>query len=963
MTIRQLFSSAALALLLLGPALHAETSSDNVLSLNGKWKFALAKDEKQAGALENFYRDGKLVRKFSDIEVPSNWAMQGFEEPNYRNFKDNKGSEGFYLKTFATPEGWTDKRVLLKFGGVWQSCDIWLNGTFVGEHHNGFTSFAVDVSGLLDRDEPNTLAVRVKQTGFGFRLDVYDDWSLGGIFRDVTLEAMPHDRWIEYVKAVTSFDQFYRDATLEVKVMVGDQQKLPGGGNYPKPTSDYQLDIRLETFDGQTVTSRRLDVGGHVLTSRESVVSLQVENPRKWTAETPELYRLAVELIEDGESVQSWSERIGFREISTKNGVLTLNGQPIKLRGVNRHDEHPDVGRATRREHWLKDLLMMKEANINYIRCAHYTPARGFIELCDSLGFYVGNEVAFGGGAASDYNPALLGYGLQRSYETVMRDINSPSIIYWSVSNESPLSEIQLATIKNVKSLDPTRGVLMPWRFESWMPEETDLLSIHYWHAHEYDSLAGNSNRPIITTEYTHAYGYTGMGGLEERWKALTRHPAGAGGAVWMWADQGLRLKTRTPGFKSNSLNRGDDRLRISSEGWDGITDSYRNPTSDFYELKAVYAQVYPGVESVTFTPGEEEVWIPIQNDFDFTNLDKIAIRWKVFEDGTLLGEGESRISGAPHASSLMRLPLGFKSSPAGCCYAQLSFVEDNGHEISRKAVELIPRFPAKAVRTESREVKVTESPEAVVVSLGGAEVEISRRTGQIETISHEGRKLSASVHPDIWRDWDDCEVTSVGKANRDLHRDYDAYSPELLSMSRDSKGDAVRILSKVRYNFEDCTDNFTVDYVYTFSPDGSVRIHYSMDTSLQTEYLPWVGLRMDFAGKAPEISWLGLGPEDAFPNRKSAPVLGYYKYSPDGFLPYSVKQTRRVDCLFYEGKLQIFNGGTYMAADADGIGIYSEVYPRPEKGRKAAEHWFPSLKTGEKAFVGEFEFRIQNSL
>lgn len=653
MTRRRFFTSAILALTLLCPALHADPVHDNVLSLNGKWKFALATNDRQSRALEDFYRDERLARRFSDIEVPSNWAMQGFEEPNYRNFKENRGSEGFYLKNFATPEGWTDKRVLMKFGGVWQSCDIWLNGTFVGEHHNGFTSFAVDVSGLLRKDGDNTLAVRVRQTDFGFKLDVYDDWSLGGIFRDVALEAMPQDRWIEYVKAVTHFDSSYRDATLEVKVMVGDQKKLPGGGNYPKPTSDYHLDIRVETLDGQTVASRRLDVAGHVLTSRESVVSLPVESPRKWTAETPELYRLSVDLIEDGISVQSWSERIGFREVSTRNGVLTLNGQPIKLRGVNRHDEHPDVGRATRREHWMQDLLLMKEANINYIRCAHYTPARGFIELCDSLGFYVGNEVAFGGGASSDYNPALLGYGLQRSYETVMRDINSPSIIYWSVSNESPLSEIQLAIIKNVKSLDSTRGILMPWRFESWMPEETDILSVHYWYAHEYDSLAGNSNRPIITTEYTHAYGYTGMGGLEERWKALTRHPAGAGGAVWMWADQGLRLKTPTPGFKSNSLNSGDEYLRISSEGWDGITDSYRNPTSDFYELKAVYAQVYPSVESVVFSPGEDDVWIPVQNDFDFTNLDKVSVRWQVFEEGTPLGEGESRLSGAPHASTL----------------------------------------------------------------------------------------------------------------------------------------------------------------------------------------------------------------------------------------------------------------------------------------------------------------------
>ncbi len=937
-------------------------AAQNRISLNGQWHFALAKTEKQEKKLEHFGKEADKVKLPATIVVPSNWAMQGFEEPVYRRFKDNHGSVGFYRKTFEIPREWMDKRVLLHFGGVWQSCDIWLNGQFVGDHHNGFTSFSVDVTGLLK--ERNVLAVKVQQTGFGFQLDVFDDWSLGGIYRDVSLEAMPRDRWIESVVAQTDFDSAYRDAILKLRVMVGDKHNLPGPGNYPKECDPYALRVQLKTLDGRLVGSRQVDVPAHVLTSRESHIQMLVAQPKHWTAETPNLYQLEVDLLEDGQPSHSYRERIGFRKVSAQNGQLTVNGQTVKLRGVNRHDEHPDVGRATRREHWLQDLMLMKEANINYVRCSHYTPARGFIELCDSLGFYVGNEIAFGGGAVMDYNPAFLGYGLQRSYETVMRDINSPSIIYWSVSNESPLSESQLAIIKNTKAIDPSRPVLMPWRYEDWMPDDTELLSIHYWHPREYDSIAGNSRRPIITTEYTHAYGETGMGGLEERWRMLTRHPAGAGGAVWMWADQGLRLKTPVPQFKANGMNKGDRYLRIQGEGWDGITDSYRNPTGDFRELKAVYAQAYPAVRSVTYTPGQQTVDIPIQNDFDFTNLREVQLRWRLFVDSLQCAEGTATVPCAPHAQALFRQPLNNLDGVAAgqTCYVQYDFIGKDGHLISQRAVELVSREQkTQGVSPLVADVHMTENGQGVTLSVGPVQYAISKATGEICTVSKDGRCLVKAVRPDIWRSWDDCEVTvsAVRKGSR-LGIDYDRYTPVVEAWTCEEEAGLPSVKARVKY-VVDTLNAFTVDYHYQVNRQGQLTIHYSMLPQVQVKRLPWVGMRLESEpGRFNRLHWLGLGPWDAYPNRKSAPFFGYWGGAVEDAAVQGIKQIRRIAWEGQQDGISIQSDEAYMVCDGSDMGIYSAVYPRPEKGREA-DDWFPLLRTDTGVpFVGSFSLSVK---
>src|SRR5574344_1600746 len=379
------------------------------ISIGGKWLFKYAANQYIADSLAacHFYNPDFRSIGFDQIKVPSCWPVLGYEEPAYRELPDSVTSEGFYIRHFVLPQNFKGKRVLLHFGGVWASAEVWLNGKRLGRHDSGFTSFSYLVSSQLHEGD-NVLAVRVRQNYPGYKTDTYDDWLLPGIYRDVTLEAMPDKRWIDKVTAVTDFDADYHDATLKLKLMVADSHKNTLPGNYRSDGTPYQLHVVLADADGKTVADSMMDCNGHPANYREYAKDIQVKLPHQWTAETPYLYTLTVELMEQNKVVQVEKKKIGFREISTKDGIFRINGQNVKLRGVNRHDEWPTVGRATTHEQWLTDLKLMKQGNINYVRACHYQHAQGFIDLCDSIGMYVGEEISLGGAGYLMFDPSFF---------------------------------------------------------------------------------------------------------------------------------------------------------------------------------------------------------------------------------------------------------------------------------------------------------------------------------------------------------------------------------------------------------------------------------------------------------------------------------------------------------------------------------------------------------------------------
>lgn len=909
------------------------SQAQTAVNLNGQWLFHYAATAAEADCLvaDSFYDTKYKADSFEPTPVPSCWAVLGYEEPVYRGFKDDAASEGLYLRRFTLPTSFAGRRVLLHFGGVWASTEVWLNGQWIGRHDSGYTSFSFDVTGKTHPGKENVLAVRVRQVYPGYKTDTYDDWTLGGIYRDVTLETRPLRRWIDRVTCTTSFDADYRDAMLQLKMMIADDNKNTLPGNYRSPGKPYRLHVTLTDQQGQAVSDQTYDCASHTANYREQLKTIRLTAPHKWTAETPYLYRLRVELIEADTVAQTYEERIGVRQIETRGGVLTVNGQAVKLRGVNRHDEWPDVGRATTREHWLKDLTLMKQANINYIRAAHYQHARGFIELCDSIGMYVGGEVSLGGAGTMMFNPAYAPAVMQRVVETVRRDLNSASIIYWSVGNEDPLTELHLQGVKLVKALDPTRPVLLPWDADETLPAEVDILAPHYWTAHEYDSLAATSQRPIITTEYVHAYGEQRFGGLEDCWRALTSHPAGAGGAVWMWADQGIHTPTPKDTQKYKSIEKDSLYLRLDGAGWDGITDSYRRPTRDLYEVKSVYCPVYPAQPTVSCS---STVTIPMRNDYDFLSTDGLTIDYRVFVDGRQTAKGTSTVSIQPHATGHLTIPkTGIKRlRPGETAYVQLFINDATGHEIGRKSVELTATAAPAAVPTAlaavpavspagptaapaaspagtSLPLSLRETAEAITIAAGKHTYSFSRLTG-----------MPADLRPVFWHALNEGDQIIRGRLNPDKIKTV------VESMEARQTADAITVTSRLLQVAND-SNQVSGTYTFTVSRDGRLTVSYAITPQVTLKYLPVVGMAL----KAQPRQWFGLGPDEAYPNKRSAPILGLY----DARQMSGTRAARWLDT--QDGRRITLGTDGYIdrdSRDAAEVNLLHHVLGRSEKGR-----------------------------
>jgi beta-galactosidase len=926
-------------LLLLATLVTACAQTSPITSLNGTWDFAFAADAPAADRLARFHENGFQGGGFQPTPVPSNWSLLGFEEPIYA--RPRQAGEGFYVRRFQAPENLTGKRVLLHFGGVWVSAEVWLNGTPLGRHDSGFTEFAYDVTRVLKPGAENRLAVRVRQVTKDSMLDTNDDWSLGGIYRDVWLETMPAAAYIDRVETSTTFDAQFRDADLNVRVLVSGTQQAP-----------YELRAILTGPDGKETQRTTLAVPAHRGTARDTLLTMHAFAPQRWTAETPNLYRLTVELAQGGNVTHARTSAVGFRQVSTAGGVFRINGQAVKLRGVCRHDEHPDVGRATRREHWLEDLRLMKAANINMVRTSHYPPAEGFIALADEMGMYVMDEVPMGFGGEFGDDPSFMESGLRRAQETIQRDRNHPSVIIWSIGNEDPFTAMHLAAIRLVKGSDPTRPVLMPWRADDFLPPEVDILAPHYRAPSNLDQLAARSNRVVITTEYTHAYGEDGFGGLEESWRALTKHPSGAGGAIWMWQDQGL---TRT---RTGANGQPEKYLQIVLDGWDGIVGADRKPQRDYWETKAVYAPVSLPEDSARFWPGQAAVRIPIRNDYDFTEFSTVGIRWTVMADDRELAKGKAKVNAAPHAVGYLTLPLDAIKTiePGVTYYSHLTFLRPDGSEITRRAIELLPGGAApEPVRVTQSVVRV-RTGKTVTVTAGTVTYEFDPASARLVSASNGAVKLITGSRFTIWRPLGPNDVVLL--RNRPADLDLNKYTTAVKSWKVTESATGVRIEAEAENTVNE-KNGFAVSYVYEVGCDGALRVGYSVRPRVEMPWLLEIGMEFETAAGLDNLRWLGLGPLDAYPNEKIAAILGVYAGRAGSDTVKGTKAARWAEVSSDQRAGVRVEGSPYIRLEGRNLRVLPSVVGRSEKNRRPEAPEY-RLDTGASAvFQGAFSVSL----
>ena len=983
-TLNQLRKGAAVCLLLLagipGGADEPVTADSlpGMVSLNGDWQFAFAPGPESASTFVGFEHPGYDQAVFDTITVPSNWNMLGYEDPHWVNGTE---AEGFYRKTFTVPGSAEDLRVILHFGGVWVSAEVWVNGRPLGQHDSGFTAFAFDISDEVKPGEENLLAVRVRQRlpNDLFKFDANDDWALAGIYRDVWIEFTPEHLYLAGVEVETDFDEAYRHANLNLRAFVSRDES----DDYFAPSPPFEIVTTLSETSGAPVLTHRetaVIMGAH--NGRDVRFSIQVREPAKWTAETPNLYDLKVELVRDGMVIHRWSDRIGFREISTAGGVFRINGQVVKLRGVNRHDLHPEAGRATRKEHWLEDIRLMKEANVNAVRNAHYPPAEGFVRLCDELGLYVLNEIPLGFGGDRMGKPEFAGGMLLRVHETIQRDRNRPSVVVWDFGNEDPFTYLHLVGLRMIKGLDPTRPVLLPFRFDQDLPPEVDILAPHYWKAADYDRLVAEARRPVITTEFTHALGSRDFGEMWQRWEAITSHPAGAGGMVWLWADQGLKRPvngrpvhdpmedkdkyTREGGELVREMSAGEGAIYDShgNYGTDGVVNADRSPQRDFWELKAVYAPVRIMADRLDWPKTGAQVVLPVHNGHDFTNLNALTLKWTLFADHLPVGSGTAVLDAAPRTTVPLRIPVESATARDGRVhYLHVEAVDAGGHRLMRQSVRLGDGRVSLPEAAGGGSVLVDEEAGGARLTSGAVAYQFDRDTGQLAEIRVDGVPVAGRAGFIAWR------PSTYSERNRYDRRenapDWNTFLQDLVPVCEAfrviEEAEEPRIETRVRYRHDE-NNEVVVDFRYTVRADGSLTVAFEALVDIELPEIPELGIVLEPVAGLDRLTWLGQGPLESVPGKTAATCFGWWAGAPGSELAHGTKSGLEWACLDYHDGRQLYFSGQrgVRLEEADTGGLSFRILTHlggawTKNGPPETTEWHLAIPGDGTSFAGDF--------
>ena len=632
------------------------------------WQPPTEKAVKSAPAVRDaFAATGFNDANWDNVPVPSNWEMLGYSIPTYDSV-DN--TVGLYRRTIAVPTTWAGKRVYWHFDGALDGAEVWVNGQKAGYHESGYTAFQVDVTDFIKAGQLNLLAVRVSKTTPSFDADTGDYQSMGGIYRETSLIAVPQTH-VSDITVTTPLAANYRDATLNTQVQIsgtaGEAVQVRG---------------RLVESNGQA-TKVKLSGAGTIGADGTATVSLSapVAAPKLWSAEKPNLYYVVLELSSKGKPVERVEQRFGFRQIETKGNVVLWNGQPIKCTGVCRHDFWSDKGFALTEANWKQDLEMMKAANINAIRTSHYNHAARFMELCDEKGMYVLDEVPYCWINDQVKDAAYAPFLMQRAQETIARDKNNPSVLAWSLGNENPMGIASQMTLDLVKKLDPTRPAFVSQQ-DPESAKGQEWKDSHYPGPDTVDRDAAQTRWPVNYSEHPHTFyekdaqqydpGVSDLWSetLIKTWNKIWPAPSLLGAFIWEWQNQGVADKNDD---KTKDFYFGLDHLR--QENNKGIVTGDRVPKPELWFVKMAYSPIDVGARTVS--PKGATCSVPLTNHYSFTDLSELTCRWTAMDGAKTLKSGTMRVNCAPMQSVTANFP-----APAGLTMLRLEFVHPDGRTV-----------------------------------------------------------------------------------------------------------------------------------------------------------------------------------------------------------------------------------------------------------------------------------------
>jgi beta-galactosidase len=935
------------------------TKSDRFLLLTGPWRFFFSPS---ADALPvGFEKPEFDVSRWKEIKVPADWQTEGYDQARYNNitypFPANRpliphatNPVGSYRRDVNVPVGWSGQDVILHIGAAGSAYSVWVNGQKVGYSEDSKLPSEFDVSRYV-RPGKNVVAIQVFRWSDGSYLEDQDFWRVSGIEREVFLMAAPKTHIRDFF-VHAGLEDNYRTGTLSVDLAVT-----------PSPAATTARIVLLDRDDKTqllTVTTPVKAGEGE----RQVKLTATLTNVRPWSAETPDLYMLLVELYDaKGNILQSTWSRIGFRSVAIKDGLVTVNGKPITIRGVNRHEHDPETFHVISLESMERDIQLMKQNNINALRTSHYPNDPRLYELADRYGLYVMDEANIESHQYMDwsnkhpevrgqyqigFDPAWEGAHVSRVMNMVERDKNHPSVIFWSLGNEAGIGPNFVKAAAAARARDPGRLIsYLGWgtwdgAHEHRPNDFADIYAPMYDSAAKLGDYATNwaFRQPLIQCEYAHMMGNSG-GDLKDYWDVIYAHPNKLqGGFIWDWVDQSMYRKTADGRPYWGMGGEYGPNPGGELEFGDGLIQSDRTPNPQLFELRKIYAPVqFSGFDPISAK-------LTVVNHNDFTDLSHYELGWQVAEDGVVVSRGVlPSISTPAHGQETVAMALPAIQRKPGAEYLLSVIAKARegtaavpvGQVIGWEQFAFGPVLPHPQTASSGM-VTLSDTRGQVRLAAAGAELVVNRSTGLVESYSVEGKMLLSGGTPNFTRPATDNDIgTGVLTSHAVWQQASNTRKVETVQSRKLENG---RAEVTVRYSVGDGVARFVARYA--MNGDGSLAVGGDL-TPLKAD-LPdplRVGLayRMPFAFDA--ITWYGRGPHESYADRKTgAPIALWHGRIADQNHDYMRPQEtgNKVDVRWME--LTRANAPGLRVEGAAPLSMNALAFPYEDLARRAPGTW-----------------------
>jgi len=890
--------------------------STNYMTLNGTWKFNWVKDADSRPT--DFWKTGFNDKGWDDLQVPAVWELNGYGDPIYVNvgyawrnqFQNNppevpteNNHVGSYRREIVVPASWNGKDIIAHFGSVTSNMYLWVNGRYVGYSEDSKLEAEFDLTPYLKPGQKNLIAFQVFRWCDGSYLEDQDFFRYSGVGRDCYLYARNKKR-IQDIRVTPDLDAAYQNGSLAINL------DLKGSG---------KVDLELVDAQGKQVATATANKSG--------LVTMNVENPKKWSAETPYLYTLRASMQGSNEVIPV---KVGFRKIELKGDQILVNGKAVLFKGADRHEMDPDGGYVVSPERMLQDIQIMKQFNLNAVRTCHYPDDNLWYDLCDQYGIYVvaeANIESHGMGYGDKTlakNPSYKKAHLERNQRNVQRGFNHPSIIFWSLGNEAGDGPNFEQCYKWIKAEDPSRACQYE---QARQKEHTDIFCPMYYDYNGMEKYGQRTDatKPLIQCEYAHAMGNS-QGGFKEYWDLIRKYPNLQGGFIWDFVDQSCRWKGKD-GVMIYAYGGDFNRFDASDNNFcdNGLISPDRVPNPHMYEVGYFYQNIW--TTPADLSKGEVNVF----NENFFRDLSAYYMEWQVLKDGKVIRTGRvDDLKVAPQETAKITLNIG-KTCTCKEWLLNVFYKLKNregllpaGFTVAKNQLTLndykAPSMDLKNVETTNVATVVPQIIDNqyhyLIVKGNNFVAEFNKQNGYLSKYAVDGTEMlkeGAALTPNFWRAPTDNDM-GAGLQNR-----YAAWkNPGLKLVSLNSKTENDQIVVNAEYDMKNVSAKLYLTYV--INNEGAIKVTQKMtaDKNAKVSNMFRFGLQMPMPRSFETVEYYGRGPVENYIDRNHCADLGIYRQSvAEQFYPYIRPQENgtKTDIRWWKMLDQSGNGIKIVAA------------------------------------------------